>query len=219
LAFALWSLAACNAPDLDTTGRIECGSDPTAANNCPSGFECRAGRCCPTGSAPNCPGHIVGGACTSADDCDAPNGSTPVCLTTAFGFLAPTGYCSHTCDPSSASTCPTNSTCRHEPVSNTNLCFANCNSGGATGYIGPCPMAPNGLACFGAMTGSNAGLCLPDCGNSDTQCSARFKCVNHACRLRCSTVGGSAECTMAFGAGWTCTAVPTEASTFVCQPP
>ncbi len=201
-------LCACALPDLDTKGKIRCGTDGA----CPDGYQCHIGRCCPAGAALNaCPTIPVG---TPGAPCSSPTcpliiegrAVSGTCVTSSPG-----GYCTVTgCDTSMGSAaCGSFASCL--TFGSTTACVRRCvfdpdrpqpqpcrdlagevPSGETTRYV--CIKDPSDRAL-------NAGLCVPDCTVASGTCSAgttcdqtRRTCVPADCVQNPSICGAGTTC-------------------------
>ena len=191
-----WVLAAavlvsCAVPELDRTGEIRCGAaDDSGLGLCPSGFECRLERCCPTDSSTStCPGvasPTVGAPC-STNTC-ASLTSTVACCAPAPSF--PGGYTT-TLNCTSNAPCGEFGVCINLPFIGRPACVRRCAY--RAGAITPCRAAPSEVGASPAGSyvcipdpegrAPNDGVCIPDCTVTPAVCGPALQCnpATHTC--------------------------------------
>lgn len=188
LAAAL--LVSCAVPELDRAGAIRCGAADDGGGLCPSGFECRLERCCPTDSSTStCPAvstPLVGAPCT-ANPCSNTSALSACCApSTTF----PGGYTT-TLNCTSNSPCGEFGACITFPFVGRAACVRRCTY--RQGMVTPCRAAPSEVAaaregsyvCIPDPEGraSNDGVCIPDCTVTPAVCSGTLQCnpATHTC--------------------------------------
>ena len=211
--FAAALLVSCAVPELDRDGAIRCGAvDGTGLGLCPSGFECRLERCCPTDSSTStCPGvatPVVGAPC-STNMCTNTAGASACC---APAPVFPGGYTT-TLNCTSNAPCGEFGACVNFPFIGRAACVRRCTY--RAGAITPCRAAPSevGAARSGTYVcipdpegrAPNDGVCIPDCTVSPAVCGATLQCnpATHTCG---SCASNPAMCT----GGTTCNRVSGE---------
>lgn len=217
--FAAAVLVSCAVPELDRTGAIRCGpQDDSGLGLCPSGFECRLERCCPTGgSASTCPAIP---AASTGSPCTAPmctGTSTGACCATVNNRgerVLPGGYTT-TLNCTSDSQCGEFGVCLNNALFGRPVCLRRCTY--RAGHVTPCrdaasevSAAPAGsYVCIPDPEGRspNDGVCIPDCTMVPQVCgSDRCDPGTHTCA---NCIGNPSMC----GAGTAC-----NRSTGRCQP-
>jgi hypothetical protein len=205
--FAAALLVSCAVPELDRDGAIRCGAvDGTGLGLCPSGFECRLERCCPTDSSTStCPGvatPVVGAPC-STNMCTNTAGASACC---APAPVFPGGYTT-TLNCTSNAPCGEFGACVNFPFIGRAACVRRCTY--RAGAITPCRAAPSevGAARSGTYVcipdpegrAPNDGVCIPDCTVSPAVCGTTLQCnaTTHTCGSCTSNPGmctGGAVC-------------------------
>lgn len=197
-----WLLAAamlvsCAVPELDRAGAIRCGAaDDSGLGLCPSGFECRLERCCPTdSSASTCPAvaaAIVGAPCTT--NMCASTTTTAACCAPSTSF--PGGYTT-TLNCTSNAPCGEFGVCINFSFIGRTACLRRCTY--HAGAITACRAAPTEVAASPSGTyvcipdpegrSPNDGVCIPDCTVTPSVCGAGLQC-NATTRTCTSSSGG-----------------------------
>ena len=189
--FAAALLVSCAVPELDRDGAIRCGSaDGTGLGLCPSGFECRLERCCPTDSSTStCPGvatPVVGAPC-STNVCTNTAGASACC---APAPTFPGGYTT-TLNCTSNAPCGEFGACINLAFMGRSACLRRCTY--RAGAFTPCRAAPSETGASPAGTyvcisdpegrAPNDGVCIPDCTVTPAVCSAALQCnaATHTC--------------------------------------
>lgn len=183
-AALLWAsaLAVACVPALNTRGRIVCGD----AGECPQGFECRAGRCCPSEAGASCPAEPADASADAPGDanpdalvtCDpdaGAGGGCPADNECRAGVCCPSGAGAE-CPPGSAGApCTGTDDCSRVRVGGNRICALQV--GGASAPGGYCfadcdPMAPeDACAPLGVCVGSgHNGVCLRRCPTAGQSC-------------------------------------------------
>ncbi|MDB4928087.1 MAG: hypothetical protein JWM10_571 [Myxococcaceae bacterium] len=191
--FAAAVLVSCAVPELDTEGNIVCGATGTTPR-CPEGYDCRLGRCCPSGSPLGaCPVTQTGGigAPCAAPACAASSTAAASCCATVNGrgrAVFPGGYttllgCATTAQCGSNGVCIDATALLQNPVClrrcylPTGSTYAPCRNapseGGAAGYV--CVKDPDDRD-------ANAGICIPDCTVVPDLCPGTCNVASHTCQ-------------------------------------
>ena len=211
--FAAALLVSCAVPELDRDGAIRCGAaDGTGLGLCPSGFECRLERCCPTDSPTStCPGvatPVVGAPC-STNTCTNTAGASACCAPVP---TFPGGYTT-TLNCTSNAPCGEFGACVNFPFIGRAACVRRCTY--RAGAITPCRDGASevGAARSGTYVcipdpegrAPNDGVCIPDCTVTPAVCGAALQCnaTTHTCG---SCTSNPAMCT----GGTTCNRVSGE---------